>query len=492
MKQSTGVLILAIMLIAVCPGIAQDYGKYLTIPNDVQTAIAQTDYDTVRIKHFPIAVQCWTFRKFTFFETLQKVEALGVHHVQAYSGQRLSKDLPDGVKFNHKMDEKYISLVKKELKKHDISVVAYGVVKFANNAKDIIKVFDWAKKFGIKTIVTEPTYDDFFLIEQLAKEYQLNIAIHNHPAPSKYWHPQISLDRIKGRDRRLGICADTGHWLRSGIVPVEALRLLDGRIIDVHLKDLNEFGKKDAHDVPFGSGKANIRDILAELTLQHYNGFLVVEHENKAEAMNPSPSIRKGLDYIRSITYYDESYTPLIKQWDRNYNKHGWNHYGPGYFILDKKTGVLKSQGGMGLFWFAEKKFKNFELLVDFKCSRNNTNSGVFVRVPNMPVSDDYIYHSFEIQIQDASTGIHGTGAVYDAEPPSSHPSKPTGTWNHYRIRFVDDRITVGLNGEQVIDWQAEPRGKIRDFSREGYIGLQNHDSRSPVYFRNIYIKELK
>jgi hypothetical protein len=41
-----------------------------------------------------------------------------------------------------------------------------------------------------------------------------------------------------------------------------------------------------------------------------------------------------------------------------------------------------------------------------------------------------------------------------------------------------------------VVDWKAESRGKIKDFSREGYLGLQNHDSISPVYFRNIYVKE--
>jgi hypothetical protein len=48
------------------------------------------------------------------------------------------------------------------------------------------------------------------------------------------------------------------------------------------------------------------------------------------------------------------------------------------------------------------------------------------------------------------------------------------------------------LNGIIVIDWDAEPRGKVRDFADKGYIGLQNHDSRSPVYFRNIFVKELR
>ena len=60
------------------------------------------------------------------------------------------------------------------------------------------------------------------------------------------------------------------------------------------------------------------------------------------------------------------------------------------------------------------------------------------------------------------------------------------------KITFKGDRILVELNGADVVDWNAEPRGKVKDFAREGYIGLQNHDSRSPVYFRNIYVRELK
>jgi len=174
------------------------------------------------------------------------------------------------------------------------------------------------------------------------------------------------------------------------------------------------------------------------------------------------------------------------------YEKHGWNHYGPGYFELDNKTGILKSQGGMGLFWYSRKKFKDFILEVDYKCSDPETNSGLFLRVPDMPTSDDYIYHSFEIQIYDAGQGIHQTGAVYDAQAPSAAAFRPAGEWNHMKISFIGEQIKVELNGQEVINWRAEPRGKVKDFAREGYIGLQNHDSRSPVYFKNIYIKEIK
>jgi hypothetical protein len=186
-----------------------------------------------------------------------------------------------------------------------------------------------------------------------------------------------------------------------------------------------------------------------------------------------------------------EGYEQILKSYDGRYTKAGWNHYGPGYFELDPATGILTSHGGMGLFWYSVKEYSDFVLEVDFKCTDAETNSGVFVRVPGVPTSDDYIYHSFEIQIYDAGEGIHLTGAAYDAEAPTHLASNPPGEWNHFKITFVGSRLQVDLNGQQVMDWEAEGRGKVEDFAPRGYIGLQNHDDQSPVYFRNVYVKEL-
>ena len=186
-----------------------------------------------------------------------------------------------------------------------------------------------------------------------------------------------------------------------------------------------------------------------------------------------------------------EGYEQLLKSYEGRYTKGGWNQYGPGYFELDPSTGVLTSHGGMGLFWYGVKEFDDFVLELDFMCSDAETNSGVFVRVPGVPTSDDYIYQSFEIQIYDAGEGIHLTGAAYDAEAPTHLASNPPGEWNHFKITFVGEHLEVELNGEKVVDWDAEGRGKVEDFAPVGYIGLQNHDDLSPVYFRNIYLKDL-
>jgi hypothetical protein len=197
------------------------------------------------------------------------------------------------------------------------------------------------------------------------------------------------------------------------------------------------------------------------------------------------PAFRKSIEFVRSVTYF-EGYDRIFRP-----SKSGWNHYGPGYFEVDAK-GVLKGQGGMGLLWYSAKKYRDFILECDFKTSTPTTNSGIFIRIPDFPTSDDYIYHSIEIQIDDTSKGIHHTGAAYDIQAPLIETSKPTGEWNHFKIEFKGSRLRIELNDKLVMDWEARPGGKVRDLAPEGYIGFQNHDSVSPPYFRNIYIKKLK
>jgi hypothetical protein len=186
-----------------------------------------------------------------------------------------------------------------------------------------------------------------------------------------------------------------------------------------------------------------------------------------------------------------QGYERVLRQRRGRFTKAGWNHYGPGHFELDAETGVLTSSGGMGLLWYSVREYGDFVLELEYMTEVENANSGVFLRVPGVPSSDDYIYHSWEIQIDDRSEGIHHTGAVYDAEPPTKSASKGPGEWNHFKLTFVGNHITVELNGETVVDWDAEPRGKVEDFAASGYVGIQNHDRQTSTRFRNIFIKAL-
>jgi len=305
MKKTSFLLVVLLSLLIVVPTTFAQKKKLA----DVKEEVAATDYNDVRIKEIPVAMQCWTFRGLTFYETLDKVEKLGIKYLEAFPGQKIDKK--SDRKMGPGLSEADIKEIKGKLNKHGITLRAFGVTNFDNNEEAARKTFEFAKKMGIKVLDLEPKYDDYSIIEKMVKEYNIAVGIHNHPKNSKYWNPETVMKNIEGLDKRIGYCADTGHWLRSGINPVEALRYGKGRIINVHLKDLDQFGVKEAQDVPFGYGKANIHDIMAELTLQNYRGTVSVEFERKDEQPDPSKSIAKGLKYLDGITYY-KGYQELI------------------------------------------------------------------------------------------------------------------------------------------------------------------------------------
>ena len=86
-------------------------------------------------------------------------------------------------------------------------------------------------------------------IESLVKEYERSVSaftITPNATRTRITNsgiPNYVLSLVKNRDKRMGSCADTGHWVRSGIKPVDAMKILEGRIISSHLKDLNQFGE---------------------------------------------------------------------------------------------------------------------------------------------------------------------------------------------------------------------------------------------------------
>lgn len=161
----------------------------------------------------------------------------------------------------------------------------------------------------------------------------------------------------------------------------------------------------------------------------------------------------------------------------------GWTMSGPGEFTLEP-DGSMLSHGGMGLLYYDEQKFRDFELELEWKVATDSTNSGVFVRFPEAPDPWVPVNTGYEIQIDDSQDPDHVTGAVYDFSSPFRVNSKPAGEWNTYRIRVVGQRYEIFLNGEKVNDF-------FGDRSREGYIGLQNHDDDSKAWFRNVRIRTL-
>ena len=66
---------------------------------------------------------------------------------------------------------------------------------------------------------------------------------------SAYWHPDSVLAALKNHPN-FGICADLGHWPKSGINPVDGLKKIAGHIIAIHLKDISVYNNPKILDTP--------------------------------------------------------------------------------------------------------------------------------------------------------------------------------------------------------------------------------------------------
>lgn len=240
-----------------------------------------------------LGIQCWTFNRYSFYEAIDKASGLGLKYIEAYGGQKLSKENPD-VKFGHEMPVKYRAQVKEKLKAAGLTLTNYGIVGLSNDEKQCREVFDFAKDMGIETIGSEPAEESLDMIDRLAQEYKINVAIHNHPKPSHYWDADTVLKACEGRSKYIGACADTGHWVRSGLDPVEMIKKLEGRIISFHFKEMD-----DGHDVIWGTGKNRVKPILEELKRQNFAGVFSIEYEYNWESS--IPEIEKCIEYFNKV-----------------------------------------------------------------------------------------------------------------------------------------------------------------------------------------------
>jgi len=223
-----------------------------------------------------LGVQLWTFRMFTITEALQKVDSCGIKYVEAFWGQALGGETKDT--FGIRMTQSGRDKLKDLLKSHNMQMVAMGVIS-PGNKQDWIDAFKLAKEFNLRYITAEPKKNFWDFADSLAGVYNIKIAIHDHPKPNAYSHPDSVLAAVNGHPN-IGACADLGHWARNGLNPVDCLKKLEGHVYGVHLKDIVKFDDPKAADTTVGKGVIQFAPIFAELKRQQFKGMLSIEHES--------------------------------------------------------------------------------------------------------------------------------------------------------------------------------------------------------------------
>jgi sugar phosphate isomerase/epimerase len=235
-----------------------------------------------------LGIQMYSLRGYTIDEALGHVKDLGLKFVEFYPGM-----------FPVTEDQAAIDAMKRKVADLGLTMSAYGVNRFTKDAAANRSIFAFAKAAGIPVLGADPDPDAFASLDDLVKEYDIRIAIHNHGPTHRYNKVVDVLDAIEKHDVRIGACADLGHFLRSGEKPTEVIRLLAGRLYGIHLKDFAEMQDK-TRGVILGRGHIDVPAVFAALEQARFpaDGALSIEYEENPN--DPIADIRACIDAARA------------------------------------------------------------------------------------------------------------------------------------------------------------------------------------------------
>lgn len=271
--------------------------------------------------------------------------------------------------------------------------------------------------------------------------------------------PSIDLEKVFGEWNTLEVIFWAGN----------CIHILNGHVNLV--ATLPRYTDEEGAVVPLLHGKFQLQSEGGEVFFRNV----------QVKALDEMPVAYR--DLLPSFAFNDDGFVPLLEGDGVNQ----WKQCGPGSFAV--RDGVATGQGGMGLWWYSGRKFRNFILRGEFRQSGPIADSGVFLRFPD-PGNDPWNAvkqgHEMEIGDPDPKDPTWRTGSIYPFHASTRANTRPPGEWNQYEITCLDHNYSVRINGELVNTW-TDPTSR----SLEGFVGIQNYNDGQTVDHRHIRIKEL-
>jgi sugar phosphate isomerase/epimerase len=229
----------------------------------------------------------YTLRKFTLDQAIAMTKEAGVKYISL-------KD----VHLPYKSTKAQREEAHAKVEAAGLTLMGGGVIYMKNSEPEIRSYFEYARDAGMGTVVCSPVVEAFDIVESMAKEFDLRVAIHNHGPGDKLPSPLDVLRLVQKRDARMGICLDVGHSVRAGDVPAPTIRKCARRLYEFHIKDITAATPKGA-GTEVGSGVIDIVSVLRTLLDIKYAYHVALEYE--AHGDNPMPGVIESLAYMRGV-----------------------------------------------------------------------------------------------------------------------------------------------------------------------------------------------
>ena len=213
----------------------------------------------------PMGIQSYTFRDRSFENALKTIRTkLNLPYVEIFPGHLSGISPPK---------------TKELLKEYDMTVTAYGVVHFGKDIEANRKLFEFAKDLGIPHLSCDPDPDSFDNLDKLTEEYKITADIHDHGPGHRWGKIDVILAALKDHSKMIGLCDDTGHFIRAEEDPLKAAEDFVGRMHAVHLKDFKKNDKGKWEDCALGEGELKLKDFVDYLIGIKFRGDLSIEYE---------------------------------------------------------------------------------------------------------------------------------------------------------------------------------------------------------------------
>jgi sugar phosphate isomerase/epimerase len=244
-----------------------------------------------------IAVAAYTFRKFTFFETVDKVAELGLDRIEGFNFQKISKEIPDALNPLTMSDEQFEKVLRK-LRESRVALIALYYGKFPADEAACRTIFEKSRRLGVKYFVSEPDPSLLPMLDKLGQEYGMIVGLHGHDKKSSpnTWHPELVAKQCQALSPAIGAFSDTGHWIRSELDPAEGVAILKDRIVGFEIHDLDAFNSS-GRGVPLGTGVGKLPKMLETLA-KVKKGPVLLSIECHSNPDHPFDGVKKSVEFL--------------------------------------------------------------------------------------------------------------------------------------------------------------------------------------------------
>jgi inosose dehydratase len=234
---------------------------------------------------YRIGVETWCFHDVALDATLKHTHELGLGYLELHDGH-LPRDAPDA----------QIGRAQRALKAAGIRAIGvYIHDAFTADEAVARPILQFAKRMGFQYINGGPKRESLALLNRIAPEYGVDIAIHNH-GPGAQYETLADVTSVLNEHPKLVPCIDIGHFARSKVDPVNAIRALGARAVAIHIKDVDAKGENTV----VGEGTIDISGVFRAMRDVGFKGLVVLEYEGDFDNMPKRlAGMRKSLEAIR-------------------------------------------------------------------------------------------------------------------------------------------------------------------------------------------------